>query len=84
MSSVAGNYGCYSYLMNLTVQSNVVSQLIKELEVLLKDAPCSEEEEMYRETIIDLQELIQSKQLLATEELLKVQEALCSHTFAAL
>lgn len=66
--------------MNLIVQSKCgLSKLIEELEVLLKDAPRSEEGEMYRETIIDLQELIQSKQLLAIEELLKVQETLCSH-----
>lgn len=66
--------------MNLNVQSQCgLSKLIEELEVLLKVAPRSEEGEMYRESIIDLQELIQSKQLLATEELLKVQETLCSH-----
>lgn len=70
-----------SYFMNLTAQTKCgLLKLIQELEVLLQDAPCSEEEEMYRETIVDLQELIQSKQLLATEELLKVQETLCSHS----
>lgn len=80
-----GNYGCYSYFMNLTVQSKCgLSKLIEELEVLLKDAPHSEEGGMYRETIIDLLELIQSKQLLATEELLKVQETLCSHAYLQL
>lgn len=70
---------CYTYFIILTVQTKCgLSKLIEELEVLLKDVPDSEEGELYQETIIDLQELIQSKQLRATEELLKVQETLCS------
>ncbi|XP_056878608.1 dynein axonemal intermediate chain 7 isoform X2 [Takifugu flavidus] len=59
-------------------QCSSALQLIEELEVQLKDAPCSEE---YREAIIDLQGLVQSKQLLATEELLKVGEPQCDVTF---
>lgn len=51
-----------------------LSKLIEELGVLLKDVPRSEEGRSYREAIADLQELIHSKQLLATEELLKVRK----------
>lgn len=47
------------------------------MEVLLKDAACTEEGQVYREAIVDLQGLIQSKQLLATEEFLKVREPQC-------
>lgn len=64
--------------MNRTVQcKSCLSKLIEELEALLRDVPRSEEGQMYREAIVDLQELIQSKQLIATEELLKVQEPQC-------
>ncbi|CAF96318.1 unnamed protein product, partial [Tetraodon nigroviridis] len=62
-------------------QCSSAQQLIEDLEVLLKDAPHSEEEETYRETITGLLELIQSKQLLATEELLKnANESIDSET----
>ncbi|XP_036976768.1 dynein intermediate chain CFAP94, axonemal isoform X2 [Acanthopagrus latus] len=52
-------------------QCNLALQLIEELEVLLRDATHPQESHKYQEALINLQELIHSKHLLTTEELLK-------------
>ncbi|XP_073336496.1 dynein axonemal intermediate chain 7 [Pagrus major] len=52
-------------------QCNLILQLIEELEVLLRDATDPQESYKYQEALINLQELIHSKHLLTTEEILK-------------
>ncbi|XP_030295375.1 dynein axonemal intermediate chain 7 isoform X2 [Sparus aurata] len=52
-------------------QCNLALQLIEELEVLLRDATHPQESHKHQEALINLQELIHWKHLLATEELLK-------------
>ncbi|XP_068611584.1 dynein axonemal intermediate chain 7 [Brachionichthys hirsutus] len=52
-------------------QCNIALQLIEELEVLLRDATVPQEAQKYQEAIIQLQELIQHKHHVITEEILK-------------
>ncbi|XP_074554374.1 dynein axonemal intermediate chain 7 [Halichoeres trimaculatus] len=52
-------------------QCNVAVQLMEELEALLRDATDPRESQKYQEIFISLQELIHSKHLLISEEILK-------------
>ncbi|KAM9328379.1 dynein axonemal intermediate chain 7 [Pholidichthys leucotaenia] len=52
-------------------QCNLALQVVEELEGLLRDASDSQEAHKYQEALINLQELIHSKHLLTTEEILK-------------
>ncbi|XP_053170205.1 dynein axonemal intermediate chain 7 [Scomber japonicus] len=60
--------------VNITVvlkQCNLALQLMEELEGLLRDVTDHQEGQKYQEALINLQELIHSKHLLTTEEILK-------------
>ncbi|XP_040886603.1 dynein intermediate chain CFAP94, axonemal [Toxotes jaculatrix] len=52
-------------------QCNLALQLVEELEGLLRDVTDPQEGQTYQEALMNLQDLIHSKHLLATEEILK-------------